>query len=221
VYAIDGDTTMILESLLKDIKKTLRDKHNCGTQDAIDRAMLRPNDFKDGEVWLMVKLGYTNPPHDLVKRRLNRMDAAALKMEHVHICGVAALSDMSTGARKNDFLEKLAQNGTFCRQQHGWDEQARTNRNQDSNSAVCKTTLACTTLRSSSTMLTIVMDAKTMTQSVPMSSLNIVNGTSAGQGTWRCGPPAKFIHREKMSVQELMALKRIPHKTLDGLLHNQ
>ena len=82
--AIDGDTTMIPQALLKDIKKTLRDKHDCGTQDKIDRAMLRPNDFKDGEVWMMVKLGYTNPPRDLVKRRLNRMDAAALKMEHAH-----------------------------------------------------------------------------------------------------------------------------------------
>ena len=68
---------MIPESLLKDIKKTLRVKHNCGTQDAIDKAMLRPNDFKDGEVWLMDKLGYTFPPRDLVKCRLNRMDAAA------------------------------------------------------------------------------------------------------------------------------------------------
>ena len=50
VYAIDGDTTMIPESLLKDIKKTLRVKHNCGTQDAIDKAMLRPNDFKSSSM---------------------------------------------------------------------------------------------------------------------------------------------------------------------------
>jgi len=83
------------------------------------------------------------------------------------------------------------------------------------------TTLPCTTLGSSSTMLTIVMDVTTMTQSVPISSLNIVNGTSAGQGTWRCSLPAKFIDREQMSVQELMALKRLPHKTLDCHLHNQ
>jgi len=103
---------------------------------------------------------------------------------------------MATGARKNCILETLAQNGTFCREQDGWDEHALTNRNQDSNSAVCKTTLACTTLGSSSAMLTIIMDVKTMTQSVPISSLNIVNGTSAGQGTWRCSLPAKFIDRE-------------------------
>jgi len=50
VYVIDGDTTMIPEWLLKDIKKTLRDKHDCGTQDKIDKAMLRPNEFKNGEV---------------------------------------------------------------------------------------------------------------------------------------------------------------------------
>jgi len=139
------------------------------------------------------------------------MDAAALKMEHVHICGVAALSKMSTWATRNNILETLAHNGTYCRLQDGWDEQACTNRNQDINSAVCKTTLACTTLGSSSAMLTIVMDVKTMIQSVPISSLNIVNGTSAGQGTWRCGPPAKIIDREQMSVLELMALKRMPH----------
>ena len=84
-----------------------------------------------------------------------------------------------------------------------------------------KQKLACTTLGSASAMLTIVMDVKTMTQSVPMSSLEIVNGTTAGQGTWGCGLPAKFVDREQMSVQELMALKRMPYRTLDGHLHNQ
>jgi len=133
---------------------------------------------------MMVRLGYTNPPRDLVKRRLNRMDAATLKIEHAHTCGVEALCDMSSGARKPKNLESLEQNGTFCREQDGWDEQARQNRNQDSNSAVCRTTLACTTLGSASAMLTIVTDVKTMTQSVSMSSLNIVNRTTAGQGTW-------------------------------------
>jgi len=109
---------MIPEALLKDIKKMLRDKHDCGTQDKIDRVMLRPNDFKDGEVWMMVKLGYTNPPRDLVKRRLNRMDAAALKMEHAHTCGVEVLCDMSSGARKNKILEALEQNGTIFGLRH-------------------------------------------------------------------------------------------------------
>ena len=89
-----------------------------------------------------------------------------------------ALCDMSCGARKNKILEILKQNGTFCREQDGWDEQARQNRNQDSNGAVCRTTLACTTLGSSSAILTIVMDVKTMTQSVPMSSVNILNRTT-------------------------------------------
>ena len=124
---------------------------------------------------------------------------------------------MSSGARKNKILETLEQNQSFCREQDGWDEQARQNRNQDSN----KTTLACTTLGSASAMLTIVMDVKTMTQSVPMSSLNIVIGTTGGQGTWRCDLPEKFIDREQMLVQELMALKRKPHRTLDGHVHNQ
>jgi len=41
------------------------------------------------------------------------MDAAALKTEHVHICGVAPLCYKSTGARKNNILETLAQNGTL------------------------------------------------------------------------------------------------------------
>ena len=36
----------------------------------------------------------------------------------------------------------------------------------------------------------------------------------------RCDLPAKFVDREQMSVQELMALKRMPHRTLDGHLHN-
>jgi len=54
---------------------------------------------------------------------------------------------------------------------------------QRSFSAECKTTLACTTRGSSSAMLTIVMDVKTMTQSVPISRLNIVIETSACQGT--------------------------------------
>ena len=145
---------------------------------------------------------------------------------HRRYCGIVGslgylVTDMSSGARKNKILETLEQNGTFCREQDGWDEQARQNRNQDRNSAVCKTTLACTTLGSASAMLTIVMDVKTMTQSVPMSRLEIVNGTTAGQGTWRCGLPAKFIDREQMSVQELMALKRMPHRTLNGHLYNQ
>jgi len=65
------------------------------------------------------------------------------------------------------------------------------------------------------------MDVERMTQSVSISSLNIVNGTSAGQGTWWCSLPAIFFDREQMSVQELMALKRMPHKTLDGHLQNQ
>jgi len=54
----------------------------------------------------------------------------------------------------------------------------------------------CTTPGSSWAMLTIVIDVKMMTRSVPISSLNILNGTSAGQGTWQCDLPAKFSDRE-------------------------
>jgi len=88
-------------------------------------------------------------------------------------------------------------------------------------SAECTTTLACTTLCSSSAIFTIVMDVKTMTQSVPISNLNIVNGASAGQGKWWCGLPAKIIDREQVAVQELMVFKRVPHTKLDGHHHNQ
>ena len=59
----------------------------------------------------MVKLGYTKPLRDLVKRRLNRMDAAALKMEHAHICGAAALSDMSTVANQKIFSKRWRKMG--------------------------------------------------------------------------------------------------------------
>jgi len=69
--------------------------------------MLRPNDFKDHEVWLMVKLAYTNPPRDLVKRKLYRVDAAELKMEHAHICGATALHDLTNMARKEIILKTL------------------------------------------------------------------------------------------------------------------
>jgi len=132
-------------------------------------------------------------------------------MEQTHICGAATLSDVSTGARKIIFSKRWRKIGLSVENK----TDGTTNRNQDSNSVLCKPTLACISLGSSSAMLTIVMDLKTMTQSVPISSLNIVNGTSAGQGTWRCGLPAKFIDRVQMSVQKLMALKGMPHKTLD------
>ena len=38
-------------------------------------AMRRLEDFQDGEVWLMVKLGDLNPARLLVKRRLQKLDA--------------------------------------------------------------------------------------------------------------------------------------------------
>ena len=79
---------------------------------------------------------------------------------------------------------------------------------------MCTTTLACTTLGSSLAMFTIVMDVKTMTQSVPISNLNIVNEASAGQGSL----PAKFIDREQVAVQELMVFKRVPTQNLTAII---
>jgi len=73
--------------------------------------MKRPQDFQDGEVWLMVKLGYTNPPRLLVKRRLQ-----ALKVEHTYLRGL--------GYRQHDQEEK---NGTHSQQiRRQWDVQTPT-----------------------------------------------------------------------------------------------
>jgi len=63
-------------------------------------------------------------------------------------------------------------------------------------------------------MLIVVMNVKTMTQSLP--SVNTLHGTKTGQSTWQCGLYAQFIDSEQMSVQQLIALKRIPHTTHDG-----
>jgi len=43
-------------------------------------------------------------------------------------------------------FEKIETNGIFRREEEGWEKQVRTGQNQDSNSAVCKTTLVCSTL---------------------------------------------------------------------------
>jgi hypothetical protein len=120
VYAIDKDIKLILDSFFKDIKKTLREKHDCGTQDHFEKVMPMPSDFKDGKVWLMVKLGYTNPPRALVRRRLNRMDATILTVRHVHICRSDVLRDMTNKARKEPLiLETLKTNRKFCPSRRG------------------------------------------------------------------------------------------------------
>jgi len=70
-------------------------------------------------------------------------------------------------------------------------------------------------------MLTVVISVKKMTQSVAVARPDIHHGlrpafvTKAGQGTWKCGLTAEFIDAEQMSVQELMALRRMHHTTLD------
>jgi len=118
-------------------------------------------------------------------------------------------------------LDKLEANGTFKHQQAEWERQARTNRNQPRVHDVCKTSLACSILGSSAEMLTMVKSVKTLTKSVAVARLDNQNRTQAGQGTWKCGLPAEFIDGDQMSLQELMALKRVPHTTLDSNHHNR
>jgi len=70
-------------------------------------------------------------------------------------------------------------------------------------------------------MLTaVVISVKIMTQSVAVARPDIHYERKAGQDTWKCGLPAEFIDAEQMSMQELMALKRKPHTTLDSSHHN-
>jgi len=42
----------------------------------------------------MVQLGFNNPPRNMVRRRITKMDTEALKNEHVYICGSQAQRDM-------------------------------------------------------------------------------------------------------------------------------
>ena len=53
-----------------DIKQTLKGQHACASQKKVVSAMLRPHDFEDGRAWLMMKLGYTTPPRQLMQHRL-------------------------------------------------------------------------------------------------------------------------------------------------------
>jgi len=50
--------------------------------------------------------------------------------------------------------------------------------------------------------------------------LDIEHGTKAGQGTWKCSSLAEFVDAEQMFVQELKALKRMYHTTINGHHHN-
>jgi len=98
-------------------------------------------------------------------------------------------------SRESFDTERLATVGSmrFCASVGGlWRCELGTTK-ENTVSSLSQTTLPCTTLGSSSAMLIIIMDVKTMTQNVPISSLNIVNGTSAGQGTWRCGLPENLL----------------------------
>jgi len=167
-YAIDeAIITAIAKSPHADIKRILENKHACASEEERDAAMRRPRDFKDGEVWLTVKMGCTNPPRPLGKHRLQKMDAETLKAEHAYICWASALGDMTKEKR----ISKIGTNGTFTHQEVELDSerQAHTGRNQSSACDVCKTvtTLTCTTLGSSAVMLkAVVISVKLMTQSV-------------------------------------------------------
>jgi len=68
-------------------------------------------------------------------------------------------------------------------------------------------------------MLTMVISVKTLTKCVAVARLDNRRRTKASQGTWKCGLTSEFIDVDQMSVQELMALKRTPHTTLDGNHH--
>jgi len=180
VYAIDEATTAIPTSVLADI---LENNHVCSSKEEMDAATWRPEDFQDGEVWLMVRLGDTNPARLWVKRRLQKFDAEALEAEHTHICGGSDMDHMTKAQRMQLILDKLETNGTFKHQQAEWERQARTGRNQSSVHDVCKTTFACSTLGSSAAMLTMVKSVKTLTKSVAVALLDNQNRTQAGQGT--------------------------------------
>jgi len=131
------------------------------------------------------------------------------------------MDHMTKAQRLQLILDKLETNGTFKHQQAEWERQAQTGRNQSSVHDVCKTSLACSTLGSSSAMLTMVKSVKTLTKNVAVSLLNNQNRTQAGQGTWKCGLPAEFIDGDQMTLQELISLKRMPHTTLDSNHYNR
>jgi len=67
----------------------------------------------------------------------------------------------------------------------------------------------------------MLKSVKTLTKSVAVPLLDNQNRTQAGQGTWECGLPAEFIDEDRMTLQELMSLKRMPHTTLDSNHHNR
>mmetsp|Transcript_4325 Transcript_4325/g.6990 ORF Transcript_4325/g.6990 Transcript_4325/m.6990 type:complete len:132 (+) Transcript_4325:272-667(+) len=131
------------------------------------------------------------------------------------------MGHMIKGQRMQLILDKLEANGTFQHQHAEWERQARTGRNYTRVDDVCTTTLACSTLGSSAAMLTMVIRVKTLTKSVAVALFDNQHRTKAGQGTWKCGLPVEFIDMDQLSLQELMALKRMPHITLDGNHHNR
>jgi len=111
MYAIDEATTAIPMSVLVDINQILENNHGCASKEERYAAMCRPEDFQDGEVWLMVKLGDTNPARLLVKRSLEKLDAEALGAEHTHICRASGMDHMTKAQKMQLILGKLETNG--------------------------------------------------------------------------------------------------------------
>jgi len=107
VYAIDEATTAISTFVLADLNQILENSHSCASKEERDAAMRRPKGFQDGEVWLMVKLGDTNPARLLVKQRLQKLDAETLEVEHTHICGGSDMDQMTKMQRMQLILDKL------------------------------------------------------------------------------------------------------------------
>jgi len=56
-------------------------------------------------------------------------------------------------------------------------------------------------------------ECENIDKSVAVPLLDNQNRPQAGQGTWKCGLPAEFIHGDQMILQELMSLKKChtPH----------
>jgi hypothetical protein len=121
------------------------------------------------------------------------------------------MDHMTKAQRMQLILDKLEANGTFKHQQAEWERQARTGRNQSRVHDVCKTTLACSTLGSFGSDAHYGEECETLTKSVAVARLDNQNRTQAAQGTWKCGLPAEFIDGDQLSLQELMAVKRMPH----------
>jgi hypothetical protein len=142
------------------------------------------------------------------------MDTEALKAESTLTFGASAVGDMTKEKRMQLILDKVEANGTFKHQEAEWERRRKSDKDRrrvENNFSVYNAGLY------GSVMLTMFIRVKTLTNSVAVARLDNHRGTKADQGTWKCGLPAEFIDVDQMSVQELMASKRMPHATIDGI----